>query len=103
VVAVGGGVVPPDTATVRGKWMPARCFPPPWSIEETDACFIIRDDNGQALAYDLPAGERPPSSSPANRHSHVTTSQYHELSQEERESTRTPRPATAMTSPIASR
>ena len=28
-----------------------RGFPPPWSVEETDACFIVRDRNGQALAY----------------------------------------------------
>jgi hypothetical protein len=28
-----------------------RRFPPPWSIEETDACFIVRDGNGQAVAY----------------------------------------------------
>jgi hypothetical protein len=28
-----------------------RVFPPPWSVEETDACFIARDANGQALAY----------------------------------------------------
>ena len=27
-----------------------RRFPPPWTIEETDACFIVRDANGQALA-----------------------------------------------------
>jgi hypothetical protein len=27
-----------------------RRFPPPWMIEETDACFIVRDANGQALA-----------------------------------------------------
>jgi hypothetical protein len=26
-------------------------FPPPWSAEATDACFIVRDHNGQALAY----------------------------------------------------
>jgi hypothetical protein len=26
-------------------------FPPPWTAEETDACFIVRDANGQALAY----------------------------------------------------
>jgi hypothetical protein len=26
-------------------------FPPPWTTEETDACFIVRDANGQALAY----------------------------------------------------
>ena len=28
-----------------------RRFPPPWSVEETDACFIVRDANGQAVAY----------------------------------------------------
>ena len=28
-----------------------RRFPPPWPVEETDACFIVRDANGQALAY----------------------------------------------------
>ena len=28
-----------------------RRFPPPWSVEETDVCFIVRDANGQALAY----------------------------------------------------
>jgi hypothetical protein len=27
--------------------MPRR-FPPPWSVEETEACFIVRDANGQA-------------------------------------------------------
>jgi hypothetical protein len=31
--------------------MPPRRFPPPWSVEETDACFIFRDASGQALAY----------------------------------------------------
>ena len=29
----------------------SRRFPPPWSVEGTDACFIVRDHNGQALAY----------------------------------------------------
>jgi hypothetical protein len=30
-----------------------RCrFPPPWSIEElNDACFVVRDHDGQRLAY----------------------------------------------------
>jgi hypothetical protein len=28
-----------------------RRFPPPWSVEELDACFVVRDDNGQQLAY----------------------------------------------------
>lgn len=26
-------------------------FPPPWTAEETEACFIVRNHNGQALAY----------------------------------------------------
>jgi hypothetical protein len=29
----------------------ARRFPPPWRVDETDACFIVRDNNGQALSY----------------------------------------------------
>ena len=29
----------------------ARRFPPPWSVEEQAACFVVRDANGQALAY----------------------------------------------------
>jgi hypothetical protein len=29
-----------------------RRFPPPWTLEENnDACFIVRDKNGQALGY----------------------------------------------------
>jgi hypothetical protein len=29
-----------------------RRFPPPWTIEEhNQACFIVKDRNGQALAY----------------------------------------------------
>ena len=31
--------------------MPARRFPPPWTVEEQPACFVVRDHNGQALAY----------------------------------------------------
>ena len=31
--------------------MPARRFSSPWSVEELDACFVVRDHNGQALAY----------------------------------------------------
>jgi hypothetical protein len=28
-----------------------RRFPPPWSVEDIGAAFVVRDDNGQALAY----------------------------------------------------
>jgi hypothetical protein len=30
---------------------PERPFLPPWSIEELDSCFVVKDLNGQALAY----------------------------------------------------
>ena len=36
------------SSRLRGK----RRFPPPWDIEEANAsCFIVKDNNGQALAY----------------------------------------------------
>jgi hypothetical protein len=31
--------------------MPERRFPSPWSVEESHACFTVRDANGQQLAY----------------------------------------------------
>ena len=31
--------------------MADRRFPPPWTADETDACFIVKDHNGQAMAY----------------------------------------------------
>ena len=44
--------------------MPSRRFPPHWDIEEHNrSCFIVRDNNGQALAYVYsrakPEGARP--------------------------------------------
>jgi hypothetical protein len=29
----------------------ARRFPPPRTADETEACFIVKDQNGQVLAY----------------------------------------------------
>jgi hypothetical protein len=31
--------------------MSARRFPPPWSVDELDACFVVNDGAGQKLAY----------------------------------------------------
>ena len=31
--------------------MSARRFPPPWSVQELDACFIVIDSIGQKLAF----------------------------------------------------
>jgi hypothetical protein len=28
-----------------------RRFPPPWSVEELDACIVVRDHSGQELSY----------------------------------------------------
>jgi hypothetical protein len=30
---------------------PPRRFPPPWSIDEFEACFVVIDSTGQKLAY----------------------------------------------------
>jgi hypothetical protein len=31
--------------------LPARRFPPPWTVEEGPACFIVKDSAGQKLTY----------------------------------------------------
>jgi hypothetical protein len=31
--------------------MTARHFPPPWTVEDNGACYIIRDNAGQTLSY----------------------------------------------------
>jgi hypothetical protein len=31
--------------------LPVRRFPPPWTVEEKEACFVVRDHHGQQLAY----------------------------------------------------
>jgi hypothetical protein len=30
---------------------PPRRFPPPWTVGEWDACFVVKDNAGQKLAY----------------------------------------------------
>jgi hypothetical protein len=47
-----GGSLPENVAI---GWA-ARHFPPPWTVEDPNPklgrqCFIVRDHNGQALAY----------------------------------------------------
>jgi len=31
--------------------VPTRRFPLPWSVEELEACFIVKDSAGQKLAF----------------------------------------------------
>jgi hypothetical protein len=31
--------------------MEPRRFPPPWTVEERPACFVVRDRGGQALTF----------------------------------------------------
>jgi hypothetical protein len=39
------------TARQASYRMPARHFPPPWSSEEHSGYFVVRDNNGEAIAY----------------------------------------------------
>jgi hypothetical protein len=42
---------PAAVCAALGLGMTARRFPPPWTVEETDACFIVKDHAGHSLAY----------------------------------------------------
>jgi hypothetical protein len=42
---------PQDRRIRSEKHTPQRRFPPPWTVEELDACFVVRDHNEQTLAY----------------------------------------------------
>jgi hypothetical protein len=43
----------------HGSMPSARRFPPPWTIDEANnACFIVRDNNGQALRFEDEPGRR---------------------------------------------
>jgi hypothetical protein len=40
---------------------PSRRFPPPWTVEDIGACFIVKDSTGQKLAavyYEEEPGRR---------------------------------------------
>jgi hypothetical protein len=37
--------------------MPTRRFPPRWSVDELNACFIVKDSAGQKLAFVYFEGE----------------------------------------------
>jgi hypothetical protein len=51
--------------------MTTRRFPPPWTVEDIDACFVVKDSGGQKLAYvyyeDEPAEDQRPSCSPKTK------------------------------------
>jgi hypothetical protein len=38
--------------------MPTRRFPPPWTVEDFDACFVVKDNGGQKLVYEYFEEER---------------------------------------------
>jgi hypothetical protein len=40
-----------DRTSPIGGLMAHRHFPPPWSVEDIGAAFVVRDDSGQSLAY----------------------------------------------------
>jgi hypothetical protein len=39
------------TEATQSLLMHARRFPAPWSVEELEVSFVVRDANGQALSY----------------------------------------------------
>jgi hypothetical protein len=48
--------------------MTERRFPPPWSVDELEACFVVKDNAGQKLAYvyyEEEAGRRSAAKSPS--------------------------------------
>jgi hypothetical protein len=36
---------------VQRPWCLTARFPPPWSVDELEACLVVRSHNGQQLAY----------------------------------------------------
>jgi hypothetical protein len=42
-----------------------RRFPPPWTVEELEAAFVVRDHNGRPLIHVYYENEQGPRSSPA--------------------------------------
>jgi hypothetical protein len=55
LVAVDGAVytfgswLGDESAVVR--MLDRRRFPPPWTIDEQRLCFVVRDQNGEAVAH----------------------------------------------------
>ena len=78
-----------------------RRFPPPWSVEETDACFIVRDANGQALAYvyfEEEPGRRSAAKLLTPRRGPADRRQYRQAAEAAVQATDLYRPTSAMTS-----
>ena len=48
---VEGPAPPLAWPVVHSATAEVRRFPPPWSVDEQEACFIVCDANRQALAY----------------------------------------------------
>jgi hypothetical protein len=38
-------------ASIGQRVTSSRRFPPPWTVEKTDPCFIVKDHAGTSLAY----------------------------------------------------
>ena len=70
-------ILPLSRLSEGNRLMPSvHRFPPPWSAEETDACFIVRDHNGQALAYVLHNCRMDGFSGPSDRSTTLTFSKF---------------------------
>jgi len=38
-----------DRRAALGLALIARRFPPPWSVDELEECFVVHDSNGQVM------------------------------------------------------
>jgi hypothetical protein len=43
--------LPPGGGPLPGLNDAERRFPPPWSVEDIDAAFVVKDGSGQKLGY----------------------------------------------------
>ncbi len=55
----------------ESRMLSSRRFPAPWSVDEQETCFVVRDHDGQGLAYiyfdDPRAAAKPPTRDEARR------------------------------------
>jgi hypothetical protein len=45
------GDLPIELRVHQGSAVTARRFPPPWTVEDIGAAFVVKDSGGQQLAY----------------------------------------------------
>ena len=68
--------------TFKPRAMTTRRFPPPWSVEEQAACFVVRDSNGDVFAtvyYEQDPARRAAAKLPTKDEAHRIAAQFTKL------------------------